>query len=135
MLINEVISQKEFSHLKHKLPNSDFSQLLDHIYRIKEQFLLYSKAKHKTSESVLAHFKINELLNINMEIMGLKIPIPFMIYDNFHLVCHENFDVLLCNKAYRDKLGQQKQSYELRKKQVTVEKPKPNLKLDLTMMD
>lgn len=105
VLVSDVSSQKEFSHLKHKLPSGDFSQLLDHIYKIKEQFLLYSKAKHKTPEAVLAQYKISELLNLNMEVMGLKIPIPFMVYDNFHLVCHEHFDVLLCNKAYRDKLG------------------------------
>lgn len=52
------------------------------------------------------HFKIKHMLGVNITIGGMKIPIAFKTYIGFTTECHEKFDVLLCWRSYRDKLGQ-----------------------------
>jgi len=44
-------------------------------------------------------------MNINIEINGFKIPIPFKVYEFFQYNCHDYFDIVLVQKSFRDKLG------------------------------
>mmetsp|Transcript_33006 Transcript_33006/g.50554 ORF Transcript_33006/g.50554 Transcript_33006/m.50554 type:complete len:87 (-) Transcript_33006:2398-2658(-) len=58
---------------------------------------------------------MNEVLNINGSISGIKIPVPFMHYGNYDQQCQPLFDTLLSFSAFRDKLGQNYQTLLLKK--------------------
>jgi len=60
------------------------------------------------------NFKLKSLLSVNVTIGGLKLPIRFKSYEGFSMDCHEQFEILLCWKPYRDKLGQKYQADHLR---------------------
>lgn len=82
---------------------------------LKDQFVLYHATKLKQRDLAASSFKLNDVLNINVAVKGLKIPIPFRVDPNFHRDCHGHFDVLLVSQAFRDKLGQLYQTQLLRK--------------------
>ena len=53
----------------------------------------------------LTNFKLNELLNLNNFVAGVGIPIPFVLYTDYHLSCHEFFDFVLVQPSFRLKLS------------------------------
>lgn len=57
---------------------------------------------------------LHQLLGINNAIAGMKIPIRFKSYIGFSQKCHDNYDILLCWRSFRDKLGQKYQADLLR---------------------
>ena len=73
---------------------------------LKDKFIAYFKTKNRNG-NLLKEFKLSELLNINTEVSGFKISIPFKLFSEYHTRSHEFYDVLLMQKSYRDKLGQQ----------------------------
>lgn len=107
-------SQDEVQHLQKKFPADVPLDLCDQIDELKDKFIEYHEAKHRSKDLGPDNFKLNELLNIDISICGIKIPIPFKVYANFHSNCHEHFDFVVSQKSFRDKLGQQYQAQRLR---------------------
>ena len=107
-------SQDEFQHLQKKFPADVPLDLCYQIDELKEKFMGYYEAKRRNQVLGPGNFKLNELLNINNSICGIKIAIPFKPYANFCSNCHEEFDFVISQKSFRDKLGQQYQAQRLR---------------------
>ena len=99
-------SHEELSHLHKKFPPDVPLDLCFVIEDLKDKYIEHHKAKYRNSSLGAHDFKLNDLLNIDVSIHGLKIPIPFKTYANFHLNCHAHFDFVLCQRQFRDKLGQ-----------------------------
>lgn len=81
-------SQEEVQHLQKKFPADVPLDLCFQIDGLRDKFVEYHKAKHRNQDLGPENFKLNELLNIDITICGIKIPIPFKVYANFHLNCH-----------------------------------------------
>jgi hypothetical protein len=73
---------------------------------LKDKYIQHHNAKYRNSSLGASDFKLNVLLNIDVSVNGLKIPIPFKTYAAFHQNCHAHFDFVLCQRPFRDKLGQ-----------------------------
>ena len=114
-LVALVRKQPELQHLAGKLPPEQMKDLPAVIDGLKEQFVLYHLNKQKQRDLTSSTFKLNDVLNINVAVKGLKIPIPFRVDQHFHRDCHGHFDVQLVSQAFRDKLGQLYQTELLRK--------------------
>ena len=105
ILIEKINNQEDLKHLTSKMPLLKVSEYMEQLELLKHQYLAYHTAKYKHLDVTLTNFKLNELLNINNEVLGFKIPIPFKVYENFHQNSHEHFDFVLVQKSFRDRLG------------------------------
>lgn len=97
-------SMPQVRHLQKKIPNIPINLAII-IHEIVERNLV----KYRSG-----NFQIKHMLGVNITIGGMKIPIRFKAYIGFASECHEKYDVLLCWRSYRDKLGQKYQADTLR---------------------
>ena len=83
-LMSSLKQHEELQHLSKKFPPDVPLDLCFAIEDLKDKYIRHHNAKYRNSSLGASDFKLNELLNIDVSVNGLKIPIPFKTYATFH---------------------------------------------------
>ena len=86
-------TMEELAHLKAKLPQVPVDLCLQ-IEQTKQSFCNKFKKQSGNKESE-SNFALNQLLNVDAQIGGHKLPLPFKTYQGYTTNCHEYYEVVI----------------------------------------